>query len=179
VDKPEELYNDWERVRPKGFRIMVWSMAGILLMAIVLVPLISILERAFGPSAKASEGQQLAQTACLVLPPAPSDYPPSRSSTYTYGDTLDAYKSAEQMARRAKAADARWGTLDQAYRTLIEAWTARIAVTGPYLTQPAPDSSSTDASLKAVDIKWSHAERAAVTTINSICDNSVGFIHVN
>ncbi len=91
----------------------------------------------------------------------------------TWGEILATYQAAQMDSAKAVAADPRWDSLNSAYGTLISAWGALVAITGPDITN---NDSSTNVvaqadagQIAASRAQWSGPAGQAEATVRSQC----------
>jgi hypothetical protein len=93
---------------------------------------------------------------------------PGQSTSKTYGETLAGYKRAETFTTRAAAKDARWEKLNEAYGTLIFAWSPVVAITGEGYQRGYALTDAQETQLWNV-YRWSGLAAAAGDTVRSEC----------
>jgi hypothetical protein len=102
----------------------------------------------------------------------------NNSDTIPFGTTLANYQRAEPYAARAAAENTRWTDMHNAIETLIAAWQALVAVTGPNQTQNGLDNLGSGDALgttlaqepaRNVQSQWGNQAAAAEATFRSQC----------
>ena len=90
------------------------------------------------------------------------------ATSSTWGETLDAYVAAQAHSGKAAADDKRWAPLNDAFRTLVGAWTDAVAAGGREARDNAIDPAKQAAALQA-GAKWLSAASTAEGIVRSEC----------
>jgi hypothetical protein len=116
-----------------------------------------------GPNA-AAEAAKACRGAVPILPTQPL-------SDKTFGEEVDIYKRAQVFSAKAAAEDRRWEQLNNAYGTLIAAWSTEVAVVGPGYRSSDYESLTFDQRTRLVNgyDQWASPAEMAEASVRSEC----------
>ncbi|MEY2433941.1 MAG: hypothetical protein QOC92_3666 [Acidimicrobiaceae bacterium] len=115
-----------------------------------------------GCGSSSDNGAAEARSACSKGLPA------IEATAVTWGQTLDAFKESQTHSARAAEKDKRWAPLNDAFRTLVGAWTAAIDAGGRDATDTSIDPARQAAALQA-EAEWVTPATQAESIIRSQC----------